>query len=199
MSYVYDRGNSTPCHRDLGRNAGCVSVYRPPGARWLDLGDFVGPRGERGRPPRTALHTRDTAAAPDRSKQPPGRALARTALGPVGRRPLSFHALRSGGPGTAARCLGRVGAPLLTWAICAAPRQTGLGQPIAAKLMMACPGLRTSALNHGDGDAAGSILARSHVLVASSNKLMPSIQLRDSRRRTVLAGKRDWMSSAASP
>ena len=92
-----------------------------------------------------------------------------------------------------------VGAPLLTWAFSAAPRQTGLGQPFARSLSMACPRLEPSASSLGDGDAAGSILARSHVLVASSNKLMPSIQLRVSRRRTVLAVRRDCMSSAASP
>ena len=60
---------------------------------------------------------------------------------------------------------------------------------------MACPKPRPSALVYGDGDAAGSILARSQVLAASSNKPMPSIQLRVLRRRTVLAGWRDWMSS----
>ena len=139
------------------------------------------------------------AVPPPRSKTDNGSCPCEDRPGTDGRRPLSFHALRSGGPGTAARCLGRVGAPLLTWAFDAAPRQTGLGQPIARSLSMACPRLEPSAPSPGDGDAAGSILARSHVLVASSNKLMPSIQLRVSRRRTVLAFRRDCMSSAASP
>ena len=88
---------------------------------------------------------------------------------------------------------------MLTWAFDAAPRQTGLEQPIARSLSMACPRLEPSAPSPGDGDAAGSILARSQVLAASSNKLMPSIQLRVLRRRTVLAGWRDWMSSEPSP
>ena len=151
--------------------------------------------GRRGRP-----FTRETLQLPPcRSKQPPGRALARTVLGPMGDGLLASTPCVAEDLALQPDVLGGSGAPLLTWATRAAPRQTGLGQPIARSLSMACPRLEPSTPSPGDGDAAGSILARSHVLVASSNKLMPSIQLRVSRRRTVLAFRRDCMSSAASP